>query len=81
MAFLSIRAGDVTRHRQWMVRSYALTLAAVTLRIQLPFYQAVLGLSFDDAYAIVAWFCWIPNLVVAEWFFNQEPINKTAKSL
>ncbi|MCR9260089.1 MAG: DUF2306 domain-containing protein [Pseudomonadaceae bacterium] len=81
MAYRSIRAGDITRHKQWMVRSYALTLAAVTLRMQLPFYQAVLGLSFDEAYAIVAWFCWIPNLVVAEWFFNQEPISKTAKSM
>lgn len=81
MAYMSIRAGNITLHRQWMIRSYALTLAAVTLRIQLPFYQGVVGLSFDEAYAIVAWFCWIPNLVVAEWFFNQESIRKTIRGL
>ena len=75
MAYFSIRAGNVKLHQQWMVRSYALTLAAVTLRIQLPLIQGTLGLSFDEAYAIVAWFAWIPNLIVAEWFFNQAPVR------
>jgi uncharacterized membrane protein len=80
MAYLAIRNGQVALHRQWMIRSYALTLAAVTLRIQLPVYQGVMGLSFDEAYAIVAWFCWIPNLVVAEWVFNQISVRSTAKA-
>lgn len=78
MAYLSVRAGNLALHRQWMVRSYALTLAAVTLRLQLSIYQGVFGLSFDESYAIVAWFCWIPNLIVAEWFFNQTSIRQTA---
>jgi uncharacterized membrane protein len=75
MAYFAIRAGNIALHRQWMIRSYALTLAAVTLRIQLPLYQGALGMSFDEAYAIVAWFCWIPNLIIAEWFFNQAPLR------
>ncbi len=49
-----------------MTRSYALTLAAVTLRIWLPMSQ-VAGIPFADAYQVVAWLCWVPNLVVAEW--------------
>ncbi len=81
MAFVAIRQGDITLHQQWMVRSYALTLAAVTLRIQLPFYQAVMGLSFEEAYAIVAWFCWIPNLIIAEWFINQRPVRERSLAL
>jgi len=80
MAYLAIRTGNVPLHRQWMIRSYALTLAAVTLRIQLPLYQGALGMSFTEAYAIVAWFCWIPNLLIAEWFINQTPLRKPASA-
>ncbi len=68
MGWRAARGGNIALHRQWMVRSYALTLAAVTLRVQLPLLQAVHGLSFDAAYAVVAWFSWVPNLVIAEWF-------------
>ncbi|MEQ6121735.1 DUF2306 domain-containing protein [Reichenbachiella sp. MALMAid0571] len=66
MAFKSIRNGEVTQHRHWMIRSFALTFAAVTLRLWLPFFQIVLHFSFIDAYIIIAWLCWIPNLVIAE---------------
>ena len=64
VAFLAIRKGDVERHRSWMIRSYALMFAGVTLRLELPFLGASLG--FLDGYRIVAWLCWIPNLLVAE---------------
>ena len=67
-AYLRIRRGDVAAHRQWMIRSFALTLAAVTLRIYLPASQAA-GISFEAAYPVIAWACWLPNLVVAEWWF------------
>ena len=73
MAYLAVRAGNIALHRQWMIRSYSLTLAAVTLRIQLPIYQEAMGLSFHEAYAIVAWFSWIPNLVIAECSLTKRP--------
>ena len=49
-----------------MIRSCSLTLAAVTLRIYLPLSQLA-GIPFAEAYQAVAWACWVPNLVVAEW--------------
>ena len=52
-------------HERWMVRSFALTFAAVTLRLYIPAGQ-VLGLDFMAAYRAIAWLCWVPNLVVAE---------------
>jgi uncharacterized membrane protein len=64
-AWLRIRRGDVEAHRAWMTRSFALTLAAVTLRIDLPLAGA-LGIPFEAAYPVVSWMCWIPNLLVAE---------------
>jgi len=66
LAWRSIRARDQAAHRRWMTRSYALTLAAVTLRVYLPLSQLA-GMPFADAYQIVAWTCWVPNLVVVEW--------------
>jgi hypothetical protein len=58
-------------HRAWMLRSYALTFAAVTLRIWLPLSQ-IAGIPFQEAYAAIAWLCWVPNLVVVEWFILRR---------
>jgi uncharacterized membrane protein len=63
-AYAAIRAGDVTSHRAWMVRNFALTAAAVTLRIYLPF-SMLAGIPFEVAYPAIAWLCWLPNLVAA----------------
>ena len=52
-----------------MVRNFALTFAAVTLRLWLP-GMVVGGVPMEIAYPIVAWLCWVPNLIVAEALFN-----------
>jgi len=57
--------GDRLAHRRWMIRSIALTLAAVSLRLQV-FATLLLDLPFDTAYSAIAWLCWVPNLIVAE---------------
>lgn len=57
--------GDRAAHRRWMIRSIALTLAAVTLRIQIPVSMA-LDIPFATAYPVIAWLCWVPNVIVAE---------------
>ena len=67
LGYRAIRRGDDIVHRAWMIRSFALTFAAVTLRIILPLELAS-GMPFSTAYKIVSWACWVPNLVVAEWF-------------
>ncbi len=64
-AYGAIRAGDVARHRRWMVRNFALSFAAVTLRLWLP-ASLLAGLPGEAAYRAIAWLCWVPNLLVAE---------------
>jgi uncharacterized membrane protein len=71
-AYLSIRKKNIEQHEQWMIRSYALTFAAVMLRIYLPTFQFGLGMNFIDAYIIIAWLCWVPNLLVAEWIVTTK---------
>jgi hypothetical protein len=65
-AYSSIRNSNIDQHQYWMIRSYALCFAAVTLRIWIPLFQVALGMEFIHAYRIIAWLCWVPNLVVAE---------------
>lgn len=57
--------GDFVRHRRWMIRSLALTFAAVTLRIMIPL-SMMNGIDFAIAYPAIAFLCWIPNLIAAE---------------
>jgi hypothetical protein len=64
------RSPDIQSHRRWMIRNYALTFAAVTLRLWLPALGAA-GYSFPEAYPAVAWLCWVPNLLVAEIVANR----------
>jgi hypothetical protein len=49
-----------------MVRNFSLTFAAVTLRLYIP-ASVFAGIDFAVAYPIIAWLCWLPNLLVAEW--------------
>lgn len=64
-------------HGAWMLRSYALTLAAISLRT----YAALLSLlQVDirpvDKYILIAWASWIPNLLLAEWLIRRGFIKK-----
>lgn len=66
LAVRDARSGAYEAHRRWMIRSYALCLAAVTLRLQLG-VAGVAGIPFPESYPAIAWLCWVPNLVLAEW--------------
>jgi uncharacterized membrane protein len=76
-AYVAVRRGDLVRHRRWMIRNFALTFAAVTLRLHLPLLTFGFGVPFDEAYPVVAWLAWVPNLIVAEWLL-LEPRGRTA---
>jgi len=84
MAYINIRAGNVEIHRQWMIRNYALTFAATTLRLwlgiligtQIPFLETKYAGNFDalfvEVYRVVMWLCWVPNLIVAEMIVQRR---------
>jgi uncharacterized membrane protein len=74
-AWRRIIKGDVIAHREWMIRNFALTLAAVTLRNWLPLFLFGLHWPFPSAYITVSWLCWLPNLVVAEWLVRRSRLS------
>ena len=57
-------------HRAWMIRSFALTFAAVTLRLYLPLVFA-LPVPFLVGYAAISFLCWLPNLAAAEVYLKR----------
>jgi len=63
LALKAVLQKDIEKHRFWIYLNYALTLAALTLRLQMPFGVALFG--FETFYPIVAWSCWLPNLYIA----------------
>ena len=64
MAFKAVREKRIQDHQKWMILSYAACFAAVTLRIWLPILISIFG-EFLMAYKVVAWLCWVPNMLVA----------------
>ena len=76
-AYIHIKNKRIESHQKMIIYSYAVCFAAVTLRIWLP----ILTSLFDDfiiGYRIVAYMCWLPNLVVAYFIVKRMNRNKTA---
>ncbi len=66
-AYLTLRKKKYEIHGQWMLRSYALTLSAITLRFYAYLFD-VINLPLDpvSTYILLAYASWIPNLLFAE---------------
>lgn len=87
-AYRNIRAGNIEIHRDWMTRNYALTFAAVTLRLwlgiligtQVPLLETKYAGDFDalfvEVYRVVMWLSWVPNLIVAEMIIHRRRAPK-----
>ncbi|WP_170990982.1 DUF2306 domain-containing protein [Herbidospora galbida] len=73
MAYWSIRRREVRLHQMWMTRNYALTFAAVTLRVYpllgLQLYPSV---GFEAIYTVAVWGSILGNVLVAEYFIVQS---------
>ena len=63
---VAIRRGAVERHRRWMVRHYAVTLAPILFRLSLPLAIAG-GLAPSPALiATLLWCSWVAPLLACE---------------
>lgn len=66
----AIRAGRIADHRRWMVRSVAMTSAAISLRlIMAPLLAS--GWALTDTYRITAWASWIVTWIIAELWLRR----------
>ncbi len=85
MALVKARQKDFKAHRNFMIRSFALTLSALTLRLWKYGITNVAGfyhveLPPMDVYRTVAWLGWVPNLIFAEWLIRRKRKSSFKKS-
>lgn len=78
IAYLKVRKHEYQSHSKWMMRSYALTLSAVTLRLYAYLFDLFnVPLGPTETYILIAYLSWIPNLIFAEicikkdWFIDK----------
>lgn len=58
-------------HRVFMIRSFALTLSAVSLRIWKVIIANFTDMAPMDRYRVIAWLGWGLNLLIAEWIIYK----------
>jgi uncharacterized membrane protein len=80
LGFVAIRRGDVTRHRAWMTRAYALALGAGTQVFTKGIGGAVFGLS-PLTMDLSLGAGWVINLAVAEWVIRRRVERRTVRPL
>ncbi|WP_273565988.1 DUF2306 domain-containing protein [Maribacter halichondriae] len=73
-AYFAVRKGDLQLHQGLMIYSYAACFAAVTLRIWLPLLSFAFG-DFIIAYRLVAWLCWVPNIIFAYVWVHRKGLT------
>ena len=73
VALYQIKQRQIEQHRKWMIRNYSLTFAAVTLRVWLLLFIPLAGVeNYITSYTIISWLCWIPNLLIAEFYLKKR---------
>jgi uncharacterized membrane protein len=77
MALYLARKGKYKQHRHFMMRSYALTLSAIMLRVWKFAITNTMEMPPMDVYRIVAWLGFVPNLLIVEWMIwkgQKKPV-------
>jgi hypothetical protein len=75
MAYKQIKNGRITSHINYTVRSYALTLSALTLRLYVLTLPYFFILPAKQMYTLVAWASWLPNIILAEFLIKKKVFN------
>lgn len=79
MALIKARQKNFKAHRNYMMRSYALTLSAITLRAWKYGITNTITLPPMDVYRVVAWLGWVGNLLIAEWIIRRRKMIRAKK--
>lgn len=61
-------------HKQWMWRSFALTISAITLRMWKVIIVYLFHPNPMDVYQIIAWLGWVPNILLIEYLIAKKHI-------
>ncbi|MDF3025734.1 MAG: hypothetical protein K0S23_41 [Fluviicola sp.] len=77
LAYYFVRKKNYEAHGKWMVRSYALTLSAVSLRLYSYLFNVFhLTMNPVDLYILLSWMSWLPNLFIAEILIKRGLVKR-----
>jgi uncharacterized membrane protein len=76
-AVRQIRRGDVARHREWMLRAFAVGLAIATIRPIVGLFFALSTMSPREFFGIAFWLGFSSHLIAAEiWIHSTRPASR-----
>lgn len=73
-AYQLARKKKFKEHKQWMWRSFALTISAITLRMWKVIIVYLFHPNPMDVYQIIAWLGWLPNIILIEYLIRKKHI-------
>ncbi|SES21422.1 DUF2306 domain-containing protein [Actinokineospora terrae] len=73
LGFLAIRRRDFRAHRMWMIRGYAIGIAAGTQVVVTVPWVVLFGTPTGTTRAVLLGAAWVINLAVAEWAGRRTP--------
>ncbi|WP_288448055.1 DUF2306 domain-containing protein [uncultured Chryseobacterium sp.] len=71
-AYQLARQRRFKEHKQWMWRSFAFTLSAITLRMWKVIIVYLFHPNPMEVYQIIAWLGWIPNILIIEYLITKK---------
>ena len=83
LAFLAIRRNDVSQHRRWMIRAFAVGIGVGTIRLWIGVFTALTigrnggpeGLTLPDqfTFGVAFWLAFTMHVALGEWWLRRTP--------
>ena len=73
LAYRAVRRRDITTHRRWMIRAFAVGLAVGTIRIWIGLFEAFGVLETRDAFGVAFWISFLLHAAIAELWLYWRP--------
>ncbi len=80
LSFTAIRRGNVTQHRAWMTRAYAIGMGAGTQALVLMAGEMIAGKPGEFSRALLMGAAWVINLAVAEWIIRRRLAHRARRT-
>ena len=72
LGFWYIIRQKVMLHSQWIIRSFFLSFANITIYIIVAISHNLMNFSYGNSYTIAVWLCWPLNLIAAEFVIRRK---------
>ena len=73
VAYRAVRRRNITTHRRWMIRAFAVGLAVGTIRIWIGLFEGFGVLETRDAFGVAFWLSFTLHAAIAELWLYWRP--------